>query len=106
MFLYEEEIRDLVQKGKLEVHVAFSRDRIGVVHNRQTGMLVEKEMKPRYVDSAILDAGKDFPNLLRRVKKGVWKRTFTFADQLHFMKQSQGHCSSYRLNTTMKQRLC
>lgn len=70
MFLYEEEIRNLVQKGKLEVHVAFSRDRRGVVYDRRTRTLVEKEMKPRYVDSAILDIGEELGEIIAPGKEG------------------------------------
>lgn len=70
MFLYEEEIRNLVQKGKLEVHVAFSRDRKGVVYDRQTRTLVEKEMKPRYVDSTILDMGEELGEIIAPRKEG------------------------------------
>jgi predicted heme/steroid binding protein len=70
MFLYEEEIRYLVQKGKLEVHVAFSRDRRGVVYDHQTRTLVEKELKPRYLDSVILDAGEELVELMAPREEG------------------------------------
>jgi cytochrome b involved in lipid metabolism len=64
MFLYEEEIRDMVKRGKLEVHLALSRDRKGIVYDRATRTLVEKEIRPRYVDSVILEEGDEITELI------------------------------------------
>lgn len=68
--MYEDEIRSMVERGKLEVHLAFSRDRNGILHDRATRTLVEKKMNPRYVDSAILDAGAEIADIIAPVESG------------------------------------
>ena len=69
-FLYEAEIRDLVKKGKLELHIAFSRDRKGLVYDRKAKDLVEKDMEPRYISSAILEARDDIFDIIAPTQSG------------------------------------
>ena len=63
-FLYESEIRQQVGAGNLEAHMAFSRDRRGLVYNPEIRDLVEKEMEPRHIDSAILDEAADLCHII------------------------------------------
>lgn len=56
-FLYKHELRNHVTSGKLELHVAFSRDSNGLVYDPVAHDLVEKHMEPRYLDATILDQG-------------------------------------------------
>jgi cytochrome b involved in lipid metabolism len=70
MLLYEHEIRDLVRQGKLEVHIAFSRDRRGLVYDRAARALCEKDMDPRYIDSAIQDCGDDISDIIASTEMG------------------------------------
>ncbi|KAK1218358.1 hypothetical protein PQX77_018956 [Marasmius sp. AFHP31] len=56
-FLYKHELREYVLAGKLELHVAFSRDSHGLVYDPVGRDLVEKQMEPRYIDQTIMDQG-------------------------------------------------
>ncbi|KAI3609884.1 sulfite reductase flavoprotein alpha-component [Moniliophthora roreri] len=56
-FLYKHELREYVTSGKLELHVAFSRDSSGLVYDPVQKDLVEKHMEPRYIDQTIVDQG-------------------------------------------------
>ena len=69
-FLYESEIRKLVRNGTLEAHIAFSRDSNGLVYDRQRRDLVEKQIKPRYIDAAILDQASDVCDVIMSTKQG------------------------------------
>lgn len=46
-FLYKRELREHVTSGKMELHVAFSRDTAGLVYDPVSRDLVEKTMPPR-----------------------------------------------------------
>lgn len=69
-FLYEAEIRQEVERGFLEAHIAFSRDNRGLVYNSDTKQLSEKQMEPRYIDAAIIDAEMDLCNLIKSPDQG------------------------------------
>ncbi|KAL0577411.1 hypothetical protein V5O48_004576 [Marasmius crinis-equi] len=56
-FLYKHELREHVLSGKLEMHVAFSRDSHGLVYDPVGRDLVERQMEPRYIDQTIMDQG-------------------------------------------------
>jgi len=57
-FAYENELRQYVNEGLLEVHTAFSRDSRGLVYNSATHDLEEKEIAPRYIDGLIVEQGQ------------------------------------------------
>ena len=69
-FLYESEIRKLVRSGHLEVHTAFSRDHRGLIYDHRLRDLVDKQMEPRYIDSAILDQGADLSHVIMPEEMG------------------------------------
>ncbi|KAK3332837.1 hypothetical protein B0T19DRAFT_381472 [Cercophora scortea] len=69
-FCYEEELRDYVEAGLMEVHLAFSRDNRGLVYDRKTQDLVEKEMPPRYIDALIVEQGASISELVMSKKQG------------------------------------
>ncbi|KAK3938520.1 sulfite reductase [NADPH] flavoprotein alpha-component [Diplogelasinospora grovesii] len=69
-FCYEEELREYIDAGLLEVHLAFSRDTRGLVYDRRVHDLVEKEMPPRYIDALIVDQGKTISELVMSKKQG------------------------------------
>ena len=69
-FCYEQELRDLVDVGLMEVHVAFSRDSRGLVYDRRSRDLVEKEMPPRYIDSLIVEQAATVSELVMSKKQG------------------------------------
>ncbi|KAG6363905.1 hypothetical protein INS49_009008 [Diaporthe citri] len=52
-FCYEHELRQNVNEGLMEVHVAFSRDSRGLA--MQSRELVEKTTPPRYIDTLIIE---------------------------------------------------
>ncbi|KAG7085882.1 hypothetical protein E1B28_003416 [Marasmius oreades] len=56
-FLYKHELREYVLSGKLELHVAFSRDSNGLFYDPVARDLVEKRTEPRYIDQTIMDHG-------------------------------------------------
>lgn len=68
--LYEGEIRDYVQQGKLEPHVAFSRDRNGLQYIPFTKELVEKSIEPRYIDSVIIEQGRTIYDMIMPKESG------------------------------------
>jgi sulfite reductase alpha subunit-like flavoprotein len=57
-FVHEVEVRSLVQSGSLELHAAFSRDRKGLAYHPAMRELVEQDMEPRYIDTAIVEQGR------------------------------------------------
>ncbi|VBB80424.1 Putative Sulfite reductase, alpha subunit (flavoprotein) [Podospora comata] len=69
-FAYEEELRDYVEAGLMEVHLAFSRDSRGLVYDRHSRELVEKEMPPRYIDALIVEQGATISELVMSKKQG------------------------------------
>ncbi|KAK4442883.1 alpha subunit of putative sulfite reductase [Podospora aff. communis PSN243] len=69
-FCYEEELRDYVDAGLMEVHLAFSRDSRGLVYDRRTNDLVEKQMPPRYIDNLIVEQGATISELVMSKKQG------------------------------------
>jgi cytochrome b involved in lipid metabolism len=69
-FLYKHELRQYVQSGKLELHVAFSRDSAGLVYDSASRDLIEKTMEPRYIDATIMDQGPTVCDLIISTKLG------------------------------------
>lgn len=67
-FAYEDELRQYVNEGQMEVHVAFSRDSRGLV--MQGRDLVEKAIQPRYIDSLICEQGSTICDLVMSKKHG------------------------------------
>lgn len=69
-FCYEDEIREYVDAGMMEVHVAFSRDSRGLVYDRRLNDLVEREISPRYIDTLIVEQGATVCDLVMSKKQG------------------------------------
>lgn len=69
-FCYEDELRQYVNAGLMEVHVAFSRDSRGLVYNSSLRDLVEKRMEPRYIDALIAEQGATVCDLAMSKKHG------------------------------------
>ncbi|KAK4211511.1 alpha subunit of putative sulfite reductase [Rhypophila decipiens] len=69
-FCYEDELRDYMEAGLMEVHLAFSRDSRGLVYDQRTHDLVEKEMPPRYIDALIVEQGATISELVMSKKQG------------------------------------
>jgi sulfite reductase alpha subunit-like flavoprotein/predicted heme/steroid binding protein len=69
-FCYEEELREYVDAGLMEVHVAFSRDSRGLAYDRKSRDLVEKEIPPRYIDALILEQAATVSELVMSKKQG------------------------------------
>lgn len=69
-FCYEEELREYIDAGLMEVHLAFSRDSQGLVYDRRTQDLVEREMPPRYIDALIVEQGAAISELVMSKKQG------------------------------------
>nr|XP_036575257.1 sulfite reductase flavoprotein alpha-component [Colletotrichum truncatum]KAF6781801.1 sulfite reductase flavoprotein alpha-component [Colletotrichum truncatum] len=69
-FLYEEEIRNYARHGKLEVHVAFSRDTNGLQYNPSTKEMDEKHTEPRRIDAAIVEYGRTVYEMIMPKKQG------------------------------------
>ncbi|KAJ4386243.1 hypothetical protein N0V93_009136 [Gnomoniopsis smithogilvyi] len=67
-FCYEEELREHVRDGNMEVHVAFSRDARGLA--MQGRELVEKQTPPRYIDSLIIEQGATICDMIMSKKHG------------------------------------
>lgn len=63
-FCYEDELRQYVNEGLLEVHTAFSRDSNGLVYDVTSRELVEKEISPRYIDGLIVEQGQSICDLV------------------------------------------
>lgn len=68
--LYEDELRNYVRHGLLEVHTAFSRDRNGLLYDPVAKDLVNKQMEPRYIDTAIIEQGETVCNLVISKSQG------------------------------------
>ncbi len=69
-FCYEQELRDYVEAGLMEVHVAFSRDSRGLVYDPRLRDLVDKEMPPRYIDALIVEQAATISELVMSKKQG------------------------------------
>jgi sulfite reductase alpha subunit-like flavoprotein len=65
---YEEELREYVNAGHMEVYTAFSRDSRGLCYDRHLKDLVEKETTPRYIDSLIVEQGTTVCDLVMQSK--------------------------------------
>lgn len=69
-FCYENELREYVREGSMEVYTAFSRDSRGLTYDRNMRDLVEKETTPRYIDSLIVEQGATVCDLVMSKKQG------------------------------------
>ncbi|ENH71425.1 Nitric oxide synthase, inducible [Fusarium oxysporum f. sp. cubense race 1] len=69
-FCYEAELRELVNMGFMEVHLAFSRDRHGLAYDGVARDLVEKPTPPRYIDSLIVEQGNAICDMVMSKKQG------------------------------------
>ncbi|ORY62605.1 sulfite reductase flavo protein alpha-component [Pseudomassariella vexata] len=69
-FCYEQELREYVNNGQMEVHTAFSRDSRGLVYDRYSKDLVEKNIPPRYIDTLIAEQGETVCDLVMSKKQG------------------------------------
>lgn len=69
-FCYEQELREYVDAGLMEVHLAFSRDTRGLVYDRRSRDLIEKEMPPRYIDALIVEQAAAVSELVMSKKQG------------------------------------
>lgn len=67
-FCYEDELREHVRDGNMEVHLAFSRDQRGLA--MQGRELVERQTPPRYIDSLIVEQGATICDLIMSKKHG------------------------------------
>lgn len=68
-FSYEQEIRQLIRDGNMELHLALSRDSRGLVMGKE-GELVEKEIQPRRIDTAIVEQAQTICDLVMSKKYG------------------------------------
>ncbi|KAH7316748.1 hypothetical protein B0I35DRAFT_503846 [Stachybotrys elegans] len=69
-FCFEDELRELVNAGFMEVHLAFSRDSRGLVYDPYMRDLAEKHMSPRYIDALIVEQGSHICDLVMSKKQG------------------------------------
>ncbi|KFY17160.1 hypothetical protein V492_00838 [Pseudogymnoascus sp. VKM F-4246] len=69
-FCYENELREYVNAGYMEVYTAFSRDSRGLNYDSYLRDLVEKETPPRYIDSLIVEQGAMVCDLVMSKKQG------------------------------------
>lgn len=69
-FCYEQELREYVDAGLMEVHLAFSRDSRGLVYDRRSQDLIEREMPPRYIDALIVEQAATISELVMSKKQG------------------------------------
>jgi sulfite reductase alpha subunit-like flavoprotein/cytochrome b involved in lipid metabolism len=69
-FAYENELRQYVNEGLMEVHTAFSRDSRGLVYDPYSRDLVEKEIPPRYIDGLIVEQGQAICDFVMSKKQG------------------------------------
>ena len=67
-FCFEEELREYVNAGFMEVHTAFSRDSRGLVYDGNE--LIERNIPPRYIDSLIVEQGTTVCDLIMSKKQG------------------------------------
>lgn len=69
-FCYEDELRQYVNAGFMEVHLAFSRDSRGLAYDSALRDLVERRMGPRYIDALIAEQGATVCDLAMSKKQG------------------------------------
>ncbi|KXJ89699.1 sulfite reductase flavo protein alpha-component [Microdochium bolleyi] len=69
-FCYEEELREHVSAGHMEVHTAFSRDNRGLVYDAARHQLTEKAIAPRYIDALIIEQSSTICDLVMSKKQG------------------------------------
>jgi sulfite reductase alpha subunit-like flavoprotein/cytochrome b involved in lipid metabolism len=69
-FCYGDELREYMDVGFMEVYTAFSRDTRGLVYDRYSKALVEKEISPRYIDTAIIEQGSTVCDMVMSKKQG------------------------------------
>lgn len=69
-FVYEDELRSLVQEGSLELHLAFSRDRNGLVYDPSLREFISRDMEPRYIDTTIVEQGRLVSELVMSKSQG------------------------------------
>lgn len=69
-FCFEEELREYVNAGFMEVHVAFSRDSRGLAYDPYVRDLVERPTPPRYIDVLIQEQGATISELVMSKKQG------------------------------------
>ncbi|KAI0423459.1 cytochrome b5-like Heme/Steroid binding domain-containing protein [Xylaria sp. FL1042] len=69
-FCFEEDLRELVNAGFMEVHLAFSRDSRGLSYDPYLRDLVERPTPPRYIDVLIQEQGATISELVMSKKQG------------------------------------
>ncbi|KAF4632905.1 hypothetical protein G7Y89_g5214 [Cudoniella acicularis] len=69
-FCYENELREYIEAGLMEVYTTFSRDSRGLVFDRSRRELVEKEITPRYIDAVVVEQGAIVCDLVMSKKQG------------------------------------
>ncbi|KAI1120698.1 cytochrome b5-like Heme/Steroid binding domain-containing protein [Nemania abortiva] len=69
-FCFEEELREYVSAGFMEVHLAFSRDARGLAYDPYLHDLVERPTPPRYIDVLIQEQGATISELVMSKKQG------------------------------------
>ena len=69
-FCYEDELRQYVNEGLMEVHTAFSRDSRGLAYDPILRDLVECETPPRYIDNLIVEQGQTICDYVMSKKQG------------------------------------
>ena len=67
---YENELREYIRNGHIELHTAFSRDNNGLVFDPMSRDLIEKQMPPRYLDAAIVEQGRTVCDLVISKSQG------------------------------------
>ncbi|TGJ83856.1 hypothetical protein E0Z10_g4911 [Xylaria hypoxylon] len=67
---FEQELREYVNAGVMEVHVAFSRDSRGLAYDPYIRDLVERPTPPRYIDVLIQEQGATISELVMSKKQG------------------------------------
>ncbi|KAI0159617.1 cytochrome b5-like Heme/Steroid binding domain-containing protein [Xylariaceae sp. FL1272] len=69
-FCFEEELREYVGAGFMEVHLAFSRDSRGLSYEPYSQDLVERHTPPRYIDTLITEQAATISELIMSKKQG------------------------------------
>ncbi|GKT49717.1 sulfite reductase [NADPH] flavoprotein component [Colletotrichum spaethianum] len=69
-FCYEDELRQYVNAGFMEVHLAFSRDSRGLAYDPTMRDLIERRTEPRYIDTLIAEQGAGVCDLVMSKKQG------------------------------------
>ncbi|KAF2661021.1 hypothetical protein K491DRAFT_687814 [Lophiostoma macrostomum CBS 122681] len=69
-FCYEDELRQYVNEGLMEVHTAFSRDSRGLAYDSYTRDLIERDITPRYIDGLIVEQGQTICDFVMSKKQG------------------------------------